>query len=121
MAYKLMGFHSGVTTGVFSPTSAYATFGEAPGTGRNLVLEVTMSPSTGTEPVDFRLVQGMARLDARTSDVIYTFASTTYTQKTSSFTINTTKNAFQFALQVRQSTDSTDFGTTVSAKWIVIS
>lgn len=105
----------------YSPTSSYGTFERIPGTGRNTVLEVIMSPSTGTEPIDFRLVQGMPRLTAGTSDIDFRFASTTYTNKTSSFTISTTKGCYMFALQTRQSTNSTTFSTTVQARWIAIS
>ena len=115
----------GAVTSVYTPTSGYITFAEVPGTFRNTIFEVIMSPATGTEPVDFRLMQGLPRiLDAvgmGTSDLVFTYAATTYTQKTSSFTINTTKGCFTFALQVRQSTNSTDFATTVQSRWIGIS
>jgi len=120
MAHKLLGFFGGVTSN-YTPTSSYVTFAEVPGTSRNLVFEVMLTPTTGTEPVDFRLMQGLPRLGAGTSNIVYNFASTTYTQKTSSFTINTTKGCYMFALQVRQSTNSTDFGTSVQSRWIAIS
>jgi hypothetical protein len=103
-----------------TPTSSYTTIAEVPGTFRNLVFEVYMSPSTSTEPVDFRLVQAMPRLEAQTSDINFKFPSTVYLQKTSSFTVNTTKGCYMFAAQVRMSTNSTDFATTVQAKWMGI-
>lgn len=121
---NLPGFFGGVTCS-YTPTSSYITFAEVPGTARNLVFEVFLSPTTGTEPVDFRLMQGMPRTVDKygmgTSGIVYNFPSTTRTQKTSSFTINTTKGCYMFALQVRQSTNSTDFATTVQARWLAIS
>lgn len=120
MKRNLPSFFGDVTS-TYTPTSSYVTFAEVPGTARNLVFEVILSPSTGTEPVDFRLMQGMPRHAAQTSDITYSFPSTTYTQKTSSFTINTTKGCYMFALQVRQSTNSTDYATSVYAKWVGIS
>lgn len=105
----------------FTPTSSYATYVEVPGTARNLVFEVYMSPSTGTEPIDVRLMQSMPRLDAQSSNIRYWMQSTEYTQRTSSHTFNTTKGAYQFAFQARQSTNSTAFATAVQIKWMGIS
>lgn len=117
--YKIPFFHGESCS--FTPTSSYVTYVEVPGTARNLVFEVYMSPSTGTEPIDVRLMQSMPRLDAQTSNINYLLQSTEYTQRTSSHTFNTTKGCYQFALQARQSTNSTDFATTVKVKWMGIS
>ncbi len=104
----------------FTLTSSYVTYAEVPGTARNLVFEIYLAPTTGTLPVDFRLMQGMQRLEAATSDINYKFQSTEYTQKTSSFTVRTGKGCYSFAAQVRQSTNSTSAGT-AQIKWIGIS
>jgi len=115
-----IAYFSGEST-TFTPTSSYVTYAEVPGTARNLVFEVHMSPSTGTEPIDFRLMQSMPRHAAQTSDLKYNLQSTQLLQKTSSFTKNTGKNCYMFAAQVRQSTNSTDFGTSVKIKWMGVS
>ncbi len=104
----------------FTLTSSYTTFAEVPGTARNLVFEIYLKPSTGTLPADVRLVQAIPRLSAVTSDLNFSLQSTVYTQNTSSFTFSTGKGAYAFALQARQSTNSTSAGT-IQAKWIGIS
>jgi hypothetical protein len=101
----------------FTPTSSYVTYAEIPGTARNLVLEV-YAGSTGM--FDARLVQSMPRLDAQTSDINYKFPATTYANKSSSWSFNTTKNSYMFAFQARQSTNSTTFATTLQLKWMGI-
>lgn len=119
MAQRLLGFVEGVTS-VYTVTSAYATFAEVPGTARNLVFELILSPST-SNPIDFRLMQGLPRLAVGSSDVVYNFPATTYLQKSSDFTMNTTKGCYLFALQARQSTAATTFAATVQSRWIGIS
>lgn len=115
----LIPFFTGESS-VYTPTSAYATFAEAPGIARNLIFEIYLKPSTTADPVDFRLVQGMPRLESSTSNIRYLFPATTYNANTSSFTIRTGKGAYSYALQAKLSTSSTAV-TTVQAKWIGIS
>jgi hypothetical protein len=112
-----IAFFSGESS-TFTPTSTYVTYAEVPGTARNLVFEV-YAGSTGV--FDVRLVQAMPRLDAQTSDLNYKFPATTYSNKSSTWSFNTTKGAYMFAFQARQSTDSTSFATPLQIKWMGIS
>lgn len=117
----LIPFFSGESSTFTPVTSSYGQFAEVSGVARNLTFEIYLSASTAAQPLDFRLVQGMHRLEAETSDILYLFPATTYTQKTSSFTINTTKGAYMFALQAKISSASTTVYTrTVQAKWLGI-
>ncbi len=116
----LMKLFNGESSSVTLVTSGYTQVAEVPGVARNLVFEIYIT-STAATAVDARLVQGMARLDAKTSDINYKFPATTLTQKTSNFSFNTTKGAYMFALQAKISTASTDAtATSVKAKWIGI-
>jgi hypothetical protein len=122
MIYKgqhKISYFSGESS-TYTLTSSYTTIAEVPGTARNLIFEVYLAPTTGTLPVDLRLMQAMPRLDAQTSDLNYGMQTTVYTQKTSSFTFSTGKGAYMFAAQIRQSTNSTAVGT-AQIKWMGIS
>ncbi len=119
---KPMPYFTGESTSYTEAvTSAYTQHAEVPGTARNLVFEVYLNATTSAEPIDLRLVQGMPRLDAKTSAIVYSIPATTYAQKSSSFTFNITKGAYSFSLQTKLSTGSTSVeGRTVQVKWIGI-
>lgn len=106
------GFELGLTC-TYTPTSTYVTFGKAPGVGSSFEYDVIQSSTS--MPMDIRLVRSIASVSSQ-----FLLTSTSYINVTSSFQGSTTKKAYCFALQARQSTNSTDFTGTVQVRWMCV-
>ena len=114
----LSGFHgyfSGETS-AYRPTSAYATFGYAPAVS-TLSFDI-IRPSTGKR-IDVIFKRNV--LSSLTSG--FTLTTTSYLNVSSSTPgTDITKRCFQFAIQARQSTNSTKFGSaadSVKVRWLM--